>query len=515
MINMPIKAVPVILCGGSGSRLWPLSRAGFPKQFLVLNDKLSLFQESIVRTNSVGADDILLGQTIIVTGEEHRFLALDHLCEMKGIIASILLEPVRRNTAPALTLAALQAIESEDDPILIVTPADQKIVDETGFTKTLQNAIRLASDGGIVILGVKPDKPETGYGYIHIDDSLCKRNDHLCEMGSANLSKGDESKNSIQFYAVNQFVEKPDKNTAQRYLSEGGYYWNSGIVVLKAKAWIKAIEACNPSILKATKKAFIKKTIDNRFVRPDTNAFNNIASDSIDYAVLEKLATTKSRFETKLSDADIKMVPLNVGWSDLGSWDAVWQIGQHDASGNVALGDTLLIDTTNTFVYSSSRLVGAIGVNNLVVVETPDAILVADKSQAQNIKNMVNTLEQNNRSEHLLQRKVHRPWGWYDSVDKGDGFKVKRIRVNPGASLSLQKHLHRAEHWVVVKGVASVICGEGELIVLNEGQSTYIPKGELHRLSNLGSEPLEVIEVQTGGYLEEDDIVRIEDNYGR
>jgi mannose-1-phosphate guanylyltransferase/mannose-6-phosphate isomerase len=483
MNKNPHQIVPVILCGGSGTRLWPLSRAGFPKQFLVLSGTTSLFQQAIQRVNGLGADDIAVGDTLIVTGEEHRFLALDQLREMSEVAATLLLEPVGRNTAPALTLAALHATEGGGDPILVVTPADQTVMDGPAFTKALQHSVRAAVDGSIVILGITPDKLETGYGYIK--------------------HQGAQGINSE--FTVAQFAEKPDLATAERYVESGDYAWNSGMFVLKASTWLKALAHFSPAILSATEQAFSQKTVDAQFVRPDKVAFTNIPGDSVDYAVLEKCPG---------SAFTIKMVPLNAGWNDLGAWDAVWQVSAQDGDGNVTHGDTLMANTTNTFIHASSRLVGTVGVSNLIVVETADAILVADKSQSQHVKKIVSELVALKRSEHILPRKVHRPWGWYDSIDEGARFKVKRIQVNPGASLSLQRHEQRAEHWVVVTGTAEVICG-GKTITLTENQSTYIPLGEVHRLSNPGAIPLEIIEVQSGGYLGEDDIERFEDTYGR
>jgi mannose-1-phosphate guanylyltransferase/mannose-6-phosphate isomerase len=481
--NSLLKIFPVILCGGSGTRLWPLSRAGFPKQFLVISGTSSLFQQAIERVNGLAADDIAVGDTLIVTGEEHRFLALDQLREMPEINATLLLEPVGRNTAPALTFAALQAVKDGEDPILVVTPADQTVKNSTVFTDALQRSVRAAANGSIVILGITPDKPETGYGYIK----------HQGEQGV----NGD--------YTVVQFAEKPDLATAMHYVDSGDYAWNSGIFVLKASTWLKALAHFSPTILNTTQQAYAKKLVDDQFVRPNQAAFAIIPSDSVDYAILEKCPG---------SAFAIKMVPLDAGWNDLGAWDAVWQVSAQDGNGNVTHGDTLMTGTMNTFIHASSRLVCTVGVNNLIVVETADAILVADKSQCQHVKKIVNELATLNRIEHILPRKVHRPWGWYDSIDEGERFKVKRIQVKPGASLSLQKHQHRAEHWVVVKGAAEVICGD-KTITLTENQSTYIPLGEVHRLSNPGSIPLEIIEVQSGSYLGEDDIVRFEDTYGR
>jgi mannose-1-phosphate guanylyltransferase/mannose-6-phosphate isomerase len=478
------KVVPVILCGGSGTRLWPLSRAGFPKQFLVLSGTTSLFQQAVARVNSLAAIDISLGETLIVTGEEHRFLALDQLREMKQVKATLLLEPVARNTAPALTLAALQATENGQDPILVVTPADQTVTDTVEFTQALQSAVRTAADGSIVILGIQPDRPETGYGYINVMPNVATQTSP---------------------FTVNRFVEKPNLDTAINYLAEGNYFWNAGMFVLKASTWLKALAHFRPDIASATQAAWSGKTEDAPFVRPDKTAFIATPSESIDYAVMEKCPA---------SQFPIQMVALDAGWNDLGAWDAVWQVGQQDAQGNVAQGDVLLADTSNTFIHASSRLVSAVGVSNLVIIETADAVLVADRSQSQNVKKIVGMLETQQRGELTLHRKVHRPWGWYDSIDESERFKVKRIQVKPGASLSLQKHHHRAEHWIVVKGTAEVTCGD-KVILLTENQSTYIPLGQLHRLKNPGSIPLEIIEVQSGSYLGEDDIVRFEDTYGR
>jgi len=478
-----MNITPVILCGGSGTRLWPLSRAGFPKQFLVLSGTNSLFQQAVERIQAAAAPDIRVGETLVVTNEEHRFLALDQLRELKGVTATLLLEPQARNTAPALTLAALQASAQGEDPILIVTPADQTVTDGPAYTQALQAAVRAAAGGAIVILGVTPDRPETGYGYI--------------QAGAALPSGGA--------HAVQAFAEKPDAATARRYLVQGGYYWNAGMFVLKASTWLKSLAQFRPDIAGATQAAWTGKTVDAPFVRPDKIGFAVVPSESIDYAVMEKCPG---------SGVPICMVPLAAGWNDLGAWEAVWQVGEQDAQGNVVHGDVLAADTRDSLVYASSRLVGAVGVSNLVIVETADAVLVADRSQSQNVKKLVTALEQRKREEHTLHRKVHRPWGWYDSIDEGERFKVKRIQVKPGASLSLQKHHHRAEHWIVVTGTAEVTCGDKK-ILLGENQSTYIPLGEVHRLANPGKVPLEIIEVQSGAYLGEDDIVRFEDTYGR
>ena len=477
------QIVPVILCGGSGTRLWPLSRTGFPKQFLVLSGTTSLFQQAIEHVNGLAADDIAIGDTLIVTGEEHRFLALDQLSEMPEVNATLLLEPVGRNTAPALTFAALQAAKDGEDPILVVTPADQTVKNSAAFTDALQRSVRAASNGSIVILGIAPDKPETGYGYI-------KQKADAGHFGE---------------HSVAQFAEKPDLATAIGYLASDGYYWNGGMFVVRASLWLAALGQFRPAILQATAQSCAVVSSDLPFVRPDKGLFSVIPSESIDYAVMEHCPG---------SDFDIKMIALDAGWNDLGSWDKVWQVGESDIDGNVTSGDTILVDTKNTFVHSSSRLVSALGVDNLVIIETADAILIADKSQCQHVKKIVNQLVKDNRQEDTLHRKVHRPWGWYDSMDESARFKVKRIQVKPGASLSLQKHVHRAEHWVVIKGMAHIINGE-QVLTLSENQSTYIPPGTLHRLSNPGDIPLEIIEVQSGSYVGEDDIERFEDAYGR
>ena len=472
---------PVILCGGSGTRLWPLSRAGFPKQFLSLTGNESLFQQAALRLSNFGNNLIQVAPLLIVTGEEHRFLASEQLREAGIELGAALLEPVGRNTAPALTLAALAAIEVGQDPILVVTPADQTLTNPSAFTSAMQQAITEAATGCIVILGVTPDRPETGYGYIKAAAS------------------------TMLPLAVERFVEKPDAATAQTYLDEGGYYWNAGMFVLKASVWLKAMNEFRPDIGQATQDAWDKRSTDAAFVRPGKVEFAAIPSESIDYAVMERCPG---------SPFAIKMTPLDAGWNDLGAWDAVWNVLNKDANGNAHFGDVLTTDTRNTLVHATSRLVSLVGVQNLVVVETPDAVLIADKSRSQDVKQIVNDLTSNGREEHTLHRKVHRPWGWYDSIDDGHRFKVKRIQVKPKASLSLQKHHHRAEHWVVVKGTAEITNGD-KTILLTENQSTYIPLGEVHRLANPGTIPLEIIEVQSGSYLGEDDIVRLEDTYGR
>jgi mannose-1-phosphate guanylyltransferase/mannose-6-phosphate isomerase len=481
-----IQVTPVILCGGSGTRLWPLSRTGFPKQFLCLTGNESLFQQAAQRLAALGNDSIQVAAPVIVSGEDHRFLASEQLREVDIALGAALLEPTGRNTAPALTLAALAALQNGQDPVLVVTPADQTIANPAAFTAAVQQAIAQAEQGNIVILGVTPDKPETGYGYIKTSSVI-------------------PAKAGIHPLQVTAFVEKPNQATAEAYIKEGSYYWNAGMFVLKASVWLAAIEQFAPAILQATRTAWDARKTDGTFVRPGKAEFEAMPSESVDYAVMEHCPG---------SAFPIQMVPLDAGWSDLGAWDAVWQVQQKDAHGNAHVGDVLHTGSHNTLVHASSRLVALVGVSDLVVVETADAVLVASKSLSQDVKHIVNQLTTQKREEQALHRKVHRPWGWYDSIDEGGRFKVKRIQVRPGASLSLQKHHHRAEHWIVVTGTAEITNGDN-VLTLTENQSTYIPLGKVHRLANLGSIPLEIIEVQSGSYLGEDDIVRFEDTYGR
>jgi mannose-1-phosphate guanylyltransferase / mannose-6-phosphate isomerase len=476
-----IEVSPVILCGGSGTRLWPLSRTGFPKQFLCLTGRDSLFQQAATRLAQVGSADISVAPPLLVTGEDHRFLAAEQLREANIELGQILLEPVGRNTAPALTLAALAAQSSGQDPVLVVTPADQTVLNTNAFTQAMGDAIEEAALGTIVILGITPDRPEIGYGYIQVK-------------GGADTA-----------LPVQRFVEKPDATSAQTYLDVGGYFWNAGMFVLKASVWLKALEQFRPDILQATRTAWEQRREDGHFVRPGKEAFKAIPSESIDYAVME---------HAPAAGLSIKMVPLDAGWSDLGAWDAVWSVLPKDTTGNAHVGDVLFTDSRNTLVNATSRLVSLVGVQDLIVIETPDAVLVANRTRSQDVRNIVKALADKGREEQTLHRKVHRPWGWYDSIDEGGCFKVKRIQVKPGASLSLQKHHHRAEHWIVVKGTAEITNGD-QVLTLTENQSTYIPLGEVHRMANPGTIPLEIIEVQSGSYLGEDDIVRFEDNYGR
>jgi mannose-1-phosphate guanylyltransferase/mannose-6-phosphate isomerase len=481
-----IKVVPIILCGGSGTRLWPLSRNGFPKQFLALSGTNSLFQQTIERANKIGTNMIECAKPIIVTNEEHRFLAVEQLRELK-IEADFLLEPIGRNTAPALTLASMMVKDHySEDVMMVVMPSDQTIMDEEKWIESIRQSIQQASEGGIVTLGIMPTHPETGYGYI----------------------KKHQEKNQNNASEVTQFTEKPNLNTAKEYIDSKHYLWNSGIFILQAGIWLQAIEQFCPEILKQTYQAWVGKSIDHGgfvdFVRPNKEDFLKIQSDSIDYAVIEKCP----------GKLPIFVVPLDAGWSDLGAWDAVWNVGHKDTYQNVIHGDVLLHDTYNSYIHATGKLVGVVGLKDIVVIETADAVLVADKNNSQAVKKIFEQLEKNKREEKNLHRKVHRPWGWYDSIDEGERFKVKRIQVKPKASLSLQMHHHRAEHWIVVKGTAEITNGD-QVITLSENQSTYIPLGQKHRLTNPGTIPLEIIEVQSGSYLGEDDIVRFEDTFGR
>ncbi len=481
-----IQVQPVVMAGGSGTRLWPLSRSGFPKQFLVLSGNTSLFQQAVARLQGLAAPGQTLLPPLVVGNEEHRFMVLDQMREAGIEPGAVLLEPMGRNTAPAMMLAALQALDAarathgdDADPVLVVTAADQTIANEAVFTAAMQRAVLQAALGAIVILGITPDRPETGYGYIRAEGKAPQQ-------------------------TVAQFVEKPDLATAQKYLAAGSYYWNASIFVLRASVWVAALERFRPDIAAATRSAWAAKSSDAKFVRPGKTEFAAVPSESIDYAVMEKCPGV----------LDIRMQELDAGWNDLGAWDAVWQVAPKDTQGNAAIGDAIVNDSKNTLVHATSRLVTVVGMDNVVVVETPDAVLVASREKSQDVKNIVNQLGREQRGEHALHRKVHRPWGWYDSIDNGPRHQVKRIMVKPGASLSLQMHHHRAEHWIVVSGTAAVTNGD-KVTMLTENQSTYIPLGQTHRLANPGKVPLEIIEVQSGSYLGEDDIVRFEDTYGR
>ena len=476
--------IPVVLCGGSGTRLWPLSREQYPKQLLQLLDgNDSLLQATVRRME--GLNSVELEPTMVICNEEYRFVIAEQLRVMDKK-ASILLEPEGRNTAPALTLAALAAIQNGDDPILLVMPADHMIMDIAAFQAAVQKSIKLAVDGAIITFGITPDSPETGYGYI--------------QSGAADKENGT--------FHIERFVEKPDSDTAQTYLDAGSYFWNSGLFMLRASVWLSAIGYCRSDILAACQTAWSKNSIDGDFLRPDKTAFLQCPADSIDYAVMENISTGRDSLPVGL------VTPLSAGWSDVGAWESLWQVLPKDNKGNVIQGDVILHSCHNSLVISESRLVACVGIKDVVVVETPDAILVAHKDKTQDVKKIVDSLKQEERTEGQLHRKIFRPWGWYDCVDIGERFQVKRIAVKPGASLSLQMHHHRAEHWIVVSGAAQVTCGDSTYMV-SVNESTFIPLGTRHRLENPGTELLEIIEVQSGSYLGEDDIVRFEDAYGR
>ncbi|SEN17597.1 mannose-1-phosphate guanylyltransferase/mannose-6-phosphate isomerase [Nitrosomonas marina] len=476
--------IPVILSGGSGTRLWPLSREKHPKQLLTLVSDDSLLQATVRRMD--GLDDINIADPIVVCNEEYRFVIAEQL-RMMGRKSTILLEPSGRNTAPALTIAALSALHQNDDPILLIMPSDHVIVDTDAFKQSVQQGIQLALKGFIVTFGVTPDKPETGYGYIQTGDKLT----------------------GADAYNIARFVEKPDTATAQAYLEAGSFLWNSGLFLMHASIWLQAIELCHPKILSACRTAWHGGSTDGDFIRVEKTAFEQCISKSIDYAVMEHIALGQN---PQLPAGAV--IPLAAGWSDVGAWDSLWHVLPKDSGGNVTQGDVLMHECKNTLAISESRLVTCIGIEDTIVVETPDAILVAHKDQTQDVKKIVDSLKETGRSESHLHRKVFRPWGWYDGVDSGERFQVKRIVVKPGAALSLQMHHHRAEHWIVVRGTARVT-RDDESFLVTENESTYIPVGTRHRLENPGRVPLEMIEVQSGSYLGEDDIVRFEDVYGR
>lgn len=481
--------VPVILCGGSGTRLWPLSRETYPKQFLTLQGTHSLLQNTLLRMRDALPGVGVPGAPLLVCNTEHRFVAAEQLQSVGANGAHILLEPVGRNTAPALTIAAL--LSADADPVLLATPADHVITDVPAFHAAVQRAYPLAASGAMVAFGIVPDRAETGYGYIR------------CAGGPANAQAPQPSPRLIE-----HFAEKPDAATAAAYVESGQYLWNSGLFMIRASQWLAAIEQCRPDILQACSRAMADAVHDLDFIRPDAKAFEACPSDSIDYAVMERLPA-----QPELGIAAYA-VALDAGWTDLGAWDALWTQLPQDADGNAALGDTLLHACKDSLLLSTSRLVAAVGLSHLVVVETPDAVLVADQSRIQDVKHIVTRLKTTGKPQAQQHRKVHRPWGWYDAIDSGDRFLVKRLMVKPGASLSLQMHRHRAEHWVVVRGVAQVTCGE-KSFALHQNESTYIPVGQRHRLANPGKTPLEIIEVQSGDHLSEDDILRFEDSYGR
>jgi len=462
--------VPVILSGGSGTRLWPLSREAYPKQFLPLVGDDTMLQATWKRVASIAG-----AAPIVVANQEHRFMAAEQLRECKVLPQALILEPVGRNTAPAIAIAALQALAGGNDALLLVLPSDHVVRNEAAFHAAVKQAAVAAEAGKLVTFGIVPTAAETGYGYI-----------------KAAIGEGVR--------AVDRFVEKPDQATAEKYVVSGEYYWNSGMFLFKASRYLKELETLQPAILAACRAALDKAARDNDFIRLDAEAFAASPNDSIDYAVMEKTA-------------DAAVVPLDAGWNDVGSWSALWEVSDKDADGNACHGDVIALDCKDSYAYGN-RLIAMVGLQDVVVVETDDAVFVGHKDRVQDVKEIVGRIKRDGRSEAAAHRKVYRPWGAYDSIDNGARFQVKRITVKPGATLSLQMHHHRAEHWIVVSGTAEVTRGD-EVILLSENQSTYIPLGVTHRLKNPGKLPLELIEVQSGSYLGEDDIVRFEDQYGR
>jgi len=467
--------IPLILSGGSGTRLWPISRRNLPKQFLALTAPETLFQQTISRAALLPD----AAAPVVVASDDHRFLAAEQLQELNVTGASILLEPVARNTAPAIAVGALRALEKADDALVLVLPADHLIGDSVSFSEAVAKARPLAEQGWLVTFGIRPDRAETGFGYIQRGEAL-----------------GADS------FKVNQFVEKPELAVAEGYVASGLYDWNSGMFLFRASRYLEELGKYAPAMLEAAKTAYQRANTDLDFIRLDSDAFAQAPSDSIDYAVMEKTAHAA-------------VVPVSCEWSDIGSWEALWMSAEKDANGNHFDGDVIAIDTSGTLVRTHKRhMVATLGLEDVIVVTTPDATLVARRDASQDVKKIVDQLKAAGRSEHDLHRVVRRPWGSYDSLESDDRFQVKRIVVKPGAALSLQMHHHRAEHWIVVKGVAEVTCDD-KVFLLAENQSTYLPLGSRHRLRNPGKVPVELIEVQSGSYLGEDDIVRFDDVYGR
>lgn len=479
------RIVPVVLSGGAGTRLWPLSRELYPKQLLPLVSEWTMLQETVLRLRGLAG----LGAPLVVCNDAHRFMVAEQLRQAGQAAETVILEPVGRNTAPAVAVAALQAMADGSDPLLLVLPADHVIPDAEALCAAVNAGVSVARDGALLTFGIVPTAPETGYGYIRRGVKL-----------AGNVTS-DTCSLSPDLFEVRQFVEKPDLATAEEYLASKDYYWNSGMFLFRASSFLDELKKMAPQILAACELAWQGRVADLDFTRLDAEAFAACPADSIDYAVMEKTGHAV-------------VIPLDAGWSDVGSWAALWAVGEADGQGNVSTGDIITIDCVDSYLYSGSRLVAGIGLQDVVVIETADAVLVADKNRVQEVKQVVERLKALERDEYLLHRRVNRPWGAYEGLDAADGFLVKRITVNPGASLSLQSHRHRAEHWVVVRGVAEVTC-ENVIQRLEANQSAYIPIGARHRLRNPGDMLLEIIEVQTGELLSEDDIERFDDQYGR
>lgn len=471
-----MKITPVILSGGSGTRLWPVSRRHYPKQLLPLVNDTTLLQDAINRV----ANHDLFSSVLLIANEEHRFIVAEQVRDLEAEVSEIILEPIGRNTAPAVALAALSLLSQKDDALMLVMPSDHVVKDVASFQQAVKDAQPAALDGFMVTFGIVPTGPETGYGYI---------------------KKGVESIGTESCFNLIDFVEKPDMETAQSYIDQGGYYWNAGIFLMSARQYIKELDIHAPDILEACKKAYEGSVRDLDFLRLDVENFIACRSESIDYAVMENTSRAA-------------VVPVDMGWNDIGSWSALWGISEVDDDGNALQGEVVSINNKNCLIRSEGVDISAIGIHDLIIVSTKDAVLVANKSNAQDVKKVVDKLRERGSEKPDFHTIVHRPWGTYETTDSGDRFQVKRIVVKPGARLSLQKHHHRAEHWIVVKGTACVTCDDKEFL-LTENQSTYVPLGAVHRLENPGKVPLHLIEVQSGSYLSEDDIVRIEDVYGR
>ena len=467
--------LPVLLAGGTGSRLWPLSRTLMPKQFIRLTGNQTMLQQTLARASGLNAK-----APVVVCNEEHRFIVAEQARQADMALDRIMLEPFGRNTAPAIALVAMQQQAKNEDPLLLVLPSDHLIDDDERFVALIEQGAEVAESGHLVTFGIVPNGPETGFGYIDAGETLTPEE---------------------KAYKVRRFVEKPDQKTAEEFIAAGNFYWNSGMFIFKASVYLEELKTSRPDIYDVCENAVAAMKQDADFDRVPADLFRACPDESIDYAVMEK--TTKAA-----------VVPFDAAWNDLGSWSALWNVEEKDTSGNVAIGDVITHDTCNAYIRAESRLVAAVGMQDVVIVETKDAVLVVHKNNVQDVKKIVEKIKGNDRNEHHSHVRVYRPWGDYESIDEGHRFQVKRITVKPGEKLSLQMHYHRAEHWIVVKGTAIVECNEKETL-LTENQSTYIPMGATHRLSNPGKIPLELVEVQSGAYVGEDDIVRFEDTYGR